>query len=296
MFDVNHIKSKTDNYLEMYNEDRSAYAKIDLKSGGSLQDLFLNKHKIISSKETLPYETSFASAILFPFANRIADGRYSFNNQTYQLKINKEEENNAIHGLVYDKTFKLVHSIAYKDFSEVHVRYIENKEVTGFPFKYILTISYILTKGNLKMNVEVKNIDSFSFPFTLGWHPYFVSSDLAKSVLDFDCSKKKILNDKNIPIGEEKFKLSGGLKIDENDFDDCFILDKSKICLHTPDYRMDFNFSHDKTYLQLYTPSNRKTIAIEPQTGAANSFNDNRGLKVLHPRESFEVCWSIDVE
>lgn len=295
MFKIQHIKNKSSNYLEIKDSDNLTYAKIDLRLGGSLQELILDNKTIISSRETLPYEESYASAILFPFANRIENGQFYFNDQAYQLHINKEEENNALHGLVYDKKFNVVHYSSDENHAEVHVHYIEKGEPKGFPFKYVLTLLYVIKKASVELIVEVKNLDEFSFPFTIGWHPYFVSSNLGKSLLDLDCRKKILVNEKKIPISEAHFDTSEIIQIETMEFDDCFILNKNEVCFYTPDYKLDFIFSPDEIYLQLYTPPNRKTIAIEPQTGSANNFNDNRGLKILHPQELYEVRWKINM-
>ncbi len=293
MFSIKQIKNKKSDYIEIKDSDNLVFARIDLRLGGSLQELILDKETIISSKETLPYEESYASAILFPFANRIENGHFYFNDQPYQLHINKVEENNALHGLVYDKKFNVVHYSSDKNHAELHVRYIEVGEPKGFPFKYVLTLSYVIKKTSLELIVEVKNIDEFSFPFTIGWHPYFVSSNLEKSLLDLDCRKKIVVNEQKIPISEEHLEIAEMMVIGDKEFDDCFILNKNEVCFYTPDYKLDFIFSHDEIYLQLYTPPNRKTIAIEPQTGSANNFNDNRGLKTLHPHEMYDIRWKI---
>jgi aldose 1-epimerase len=297
MFTVKHIKdkTKTSNYIEVNYSDKTVYAKIDLKLGGSLQELILNNNTIISSKDTLPYEGSYASAILFPFVNRIENGRYEFNNKSYQLPINKGEENNALHGLVYNKNFDIVQFSASEKEAVINVRYFENGESSGFPFKYLLTLSYIIKKASVELIIEVKNRDEFSFPFTIGWHPYFVSSSLEKSFLKLNCGKKIVVNDQRIPINEETVDLSEGILIDEKDLDDCFILNNNHLYFYTPDYKLDFSFSTDIKYLQLYVPPNRKTIAIEPQSGSANSFNNHRGLKILHPQELYETRWKIEV-
>src|SRR5215207_3073306 len=39
-------------------------------------------------------------ALLIPWPNRIADGRYTFDGQTHQLPINEVARNNASHGLL----------------------------------------------------------------------------------------------------------------------------------------------------------------------------------------------------
>ncbi len=298
MFTVNHIKnkSKSSNYIEVSDASQQMIAKIDLNLGGSLQELVLNGKTIISSEVTLPYDESYASAILFPFANRIENGQYTFNNTSYQLHINKLEENNALHGLVYNKPFKIVHHNSFDDKAVVHLRYIETEGQVGFPFKYIITLTYVLKLNSMELIVEIKNSDTSAFPFTVGWHPYFVSSNLHDSFLNLDCSKRILVNSQGIPTHEELYASPDEIQVKNEEFDDCYVLNNNSISFKTPDYKLNFSFSSEENFLQLYTPKNRKTIAIEPQTGSANNFNDERGLKILQPKELFEVRWNIQIE
>jgi len=57
---------------------------------------------------------------------------------------------------------------------------------------------------------------------------------------------------------------------------------------------LEFHFSTDENYLQIYTPNDRKSIAIEPQTAPANSFNSKIGLQVLKPEETYNLNWKIN--
>jgi len=54
--------------------------------------------------------------------------------------------------------------------------------------------------------------------------------------------------------------------------------------------------SEDDSYLQLYTPSQKNTIAIEPTTGVSDSFNNGIGLKTLNPNESYSINWSLKIQ
>jgi aldose 1-epimerase len=66
--------------------------------------------------------------------------------------------------------------------------------------------------------------------------------------------------------------------------------------LKTPEYHLDFSFSSEENYLQLYTPNDRKSIAIEPQTAPANSFNTKVGLKILQPNERYQLSWKLNLK
>ena len=46
-------------------------------------------------------------------------------------------------------------------------------------------------------------------------------------------------------------------------------------------------------FIQVYTPPDRKSIAIEPMTCAPDAFNNKNGVFVLDPQESMELVFGI---
>ena len=53
---------------------------------------------ITSFENKLP--ASYQGCVLFPFPNRLENGRYKFNGKKYQLPINEIDRNNQLHGFV----------------------------------------------------------------------------------------------------------------------------------------------------------------------------------------------------
>ena len=298
MFTIKHIQDQKNrvDYIELVNFDNSSYAKIDLLLGGSLQECKLSDKTIISCKQMSSYSKTYASAILFPFANRIENGSYHFNNKVFKLSINEAKGHNALHGLVYNKSFKLIDQDTSETSASITVSYEEKQPISGFPYKYSITLHYILTNNSLELIVDISNNDQNEFPFSLGWHPYFITSDLHHSFLNINSNEKILVNEKMIPNGTTQINWNGPEKIGDVSYDDCFILNTNKAEFKTPDYHIDFSFSPHKNYLQLYTPNDRKSIAIEPQTAPANSFNTKKGLQILHPNERFNLSWKIKLK
>lgn len=297
MFSVHYFKDpkNANDGIELRNSDNSCYAKIDLGLGGSLQELKLG-NKVLVMAEGMPYHSTFASSILFPFTNRIENGKYRFNNKNFQLQQNEPDKQNALHGLVFGKTFSQDNQGSSSDNAWVELSFQETQPISGFPFKYRLKLRYILSENSLELKVEVKNNDQWDFPFSLGWHPYFRTSDLQSSHLKISSSKKLEVNDKMIPKCESKIDLNGLLKIEEQTFDDCFVLNTNKVEFKTPEYHLELEFSPENKYLQLYTPNDRKSIAIEPQTAPANCFNTGVGIRVLKPNETYNLSWKINIK
>lgn len=290
MYTIHH--NKTQNILEIKNSKTSVYAKIYLNLGASLQELTLANYKIIEDLNPLPYSDTYASSILFPFANRIKDGKYEFEGKIFQFEKNQTEEQNALHGLVFDKTFNIIHQNIKDDSISVTFEYEEHQLSKGFPYTYNIQVTYTFTETSINMRVDIVNTDTKPFPFTLGWHPYFTSTNLYDSYVDFDSDEKIVLGERNITAGTEPTdnKL---IQIKDDFFDDCWALNSGHVNFKTPNYVLKFDATGNNNYLQLYTPPRKNTIAIEPTTGVSDSFNNSIGLKTLQPNDTYSITWSI---
>lgn len=287
------INTNFSDTIELENANKSSFAKIHLSLGASLQELTLNKQTIIESLSPLSYNNTYASSILFPFANRIKDGIYMFDGNQYQFDINEIGNNNALHGLVFNKTFKLKEQNATDTFASVTLIYVEKNESNGFPFTYTIQLKYTLTETGLELKVLATNTDTKPFPFTLGWHPYFSSSDLFNSTLNFDSDTQLIFDEKCITTGTKNIENKSAFEIKDKKLDDCFILNTNEIQFKTPNYTLQIKSSSKENFLQIYTPPKANVIAIEPTTGVSDSFNNNMGLQILEPDESYLVNWQL---
>ena len=293
MFIVDELKEKEQRFLDLKNAVNSTSARISLDEGGSIEGLKFDNEYVIKLQPNFKYKDSYASSILFPFANRIEKGQYSFKEKDYQLACN-ESGKNALHGLVHNKQFQLIEKVENINFSSVTICFEEIEEREGFPFNYKINITYILSKNEIKIVVKIENTGTNSFPFTLGWHPYFVSKDLYHSSLSFK-SNKKIEFDKNL-ITKRIIKASAEelkIKIQNKQLDDCFILNSNTIKFITPTYQIQIATDQIENYLQIYTPKNSSIIAIEPMTGISNSFNNKIGLQTLEPHNKYELKWTV---
>jgi aldose 1-epimerase len=298
MFKIQHHYSEKTNHnaIEISNSENSTYAKINLNEGARLQELIIGDHHIINEMDALAYSKTYASSILFPFANRIKDGSYVFEDKTYQFDINEMELNNALHGLVFNKEFKVLHSDTKEDYVSVVLFYKENKHSVGFPYTYNIQLKYTLTRSTLMLTVDIKNTDSKTFPFTLGWHPYFMSSDRYNSSVIFDSNKKLVLDDRCITKGVDKDENFGFVTLKNQALDDCYVLKSGGVTFKTPNYTLTIDSSEKDSFLQLYTPPHPNMLAIEPTTGVSDSFNNGMGLKTLLPKETFKIEWVLKIE
>uniref|UniRef100_UPI0040483A7E aldose 1-epimerase n=1 Tax=Mariniflexile sp. TaxID=1979402 RepID=UPI0040483A7E len=298
MYTINHVENSSNQLelIEIESQDKSSYAKIHVNLGASLQELKLNNKKVMEDLHPLKYSDTYASSILFPFANRIKDGTYSFDGKQYAFKTNETGNNNALHGLVFNKTFQVVKEEKNEDFASVTLFYNEENESIGFPYTYAIHVEYILKKNALDIHIKIVNTDSKAFPFTIGWHPYFTSSNLYNSTLHFDSDKQIVFDNRCITTGVTDIENTPVFEIKDKKLDDCFILNTNQTQFNTPDYQLFISASSKENFLQIYTPPRANTIAIEPTTGVSDSFNNNIGLQTLKPKETYQLNWNVTIK
>jgi len=279
-------------YIHVFNDNISC--KVFPNLGASVQELTINSIPVIDGIDIdesglEDYKNTFKSSLLFPFPNRVQNGLYIFNQEPYQLNINEKPLKNAIHGLVYDKKFELEKSEAKDTHAALTLSYSSNGNLQGFPFSFKFSVSYFLNAlGELAVRFSAENLGDKAFPFGFGWHPYFTCATIANNSLTFKAKNQFINSERNIPIEFVSSKFTEPFLIKDEFFDDAFTLDASEVQLEDENYTLNLDFENNTdAYLQIYTPPHRKTIAIEPMTCPADSFNNKYGLKILKPKESY---------
>lgn len=279
------------------NESNSVKAQIIPNEGGRLAGVTLNDRTIIAEQSHFPYCQSSASAIMFPFVNRIEDGRYSFEGKTYQIVCNELEKNNAIHGLLYTRAFEVHSTKVLETSASLTLRYVYDGTTQGFPFPFDFYITYTFTETTLLVNMKVTNTGAQNFPFTIGWHPYFMADNLYESMLNFDCETEYTTTlDRSLTDGTTKHTLSKPFQIQNTEFDTAYKLKSPEIQFTTATYKATIQGNAAENFVQFFTPSTKNIIAIEPTVGLSNSFNNGIGLQKLAAGKTYEITWRVVVE
>ena len=279
-------------HIHVFNDKISC--KIFPNLGASLQELVFETKPIINGIEVSEnglseYQNFKKSALLFPFPGRIEKGKYMHNQRSFQFDSN---EANAIHGLVFDKHFEVESTEASEENAKVVLSYTSNEKLKGFPFKFQLLVSYVISNDCLQLSIDTKNLGKESFPFSFGWHPYFRSEHLANSTLSFSSEEQMVCDENKIPKTTKKNTLTQSFMLESRFFDDTFILLDKEVTFETDNYILQMNFSETtEAFLQIFTPSDRKSIALEPMSCSPNAFNTGNGLKVLQSQETY--TWQV---
>jgi aldose 1-epimerase len=115
--------------------------------------------------------------VLFPFPNRIRDGRFHWEGRTYQLPLDDLARKNAIHGFACRHPWRVVDQGA--DASSAWITGVFRCSLDApdcrvlWPADHEIRLTYRLGTGTLRLEAEVHNPDRVPLPFGLGYHPYF---------------------------------------------------------------------------------------------------------------------------
>lgn len=227
----------------------------------------------------------FQSAKLSPFPCRMKLGQYHFGGKDYTIEKYYDAPN-ALHGILYDAVFEVVSTSSDASGASVTLSHHYAGSDAGYPFPYDMKVIWELKQGNiLTVTTEVTHENGTAIPIADGWHPYFrVDDTIDSSTLQFDSSALLEFDATLIPtskILEDKRFLQPAV-LDGIFLDNCFALDTTAQqpgCVLTGK-RIRLTIVPDQSYpyLQIYTPSHRKSIAIENLSAAPDAFNNGIGL------------------
>ncbi len=255
--------------------------------------------------------TAYGNPILFPFPNRIRNGRWQFEGETYQFDKPLESPT-TIHGLLLNLPYQVDKHAADENgailacsFNSEHFPDV----IRQYPFPFKIEIAYTLKDAVLTMRISIKNTGTRNMPTGFGIHPYFRTNltgtaDAAKALITVPAAKYWELDDVLVPTGKindvtgaldlRNGQTFGELKLDHV-FTDVQLVDGVSRCLienrdtgHTMVMESDAQFKE----LVVYTPTGRDAICFEPYTCPTDAINlEARGIPagviVLAPDESF---------
>ncbi|MEM1215348.1 MAG: aldose 1-epimerase [Bacteroidota bacterium] len=269
--------------------------------GGLLTSIRLDGTEILDAYQTAE-EVDFnrwgKSGLLYPFPNRLRDGRFTWNGQTYQFPVNDTDNNNALHGFGMDRNLRLMEQQLGE--SSAALTLVDNYqgEYPYFPWKFTLRVTYQLheTQG-FRIRMSVVNDGLETIPFGLGWHPYFQLAETAA-----DCTLQLPAIDL---VGIDQRMLPTGKRYAYEEFTEQRLLNATRLdncfALRPTDGRAEATITGSKgtlhywqdaaqsPYLQVFTPPYGSSIALEPMTCNVDAFNNQEGLRRLPPGESMEL-------
>lgn len=234
----------------------------------------------------------FRGRLLAPFCDRIPGGRYELLGEHHELPINDWENGDAIHGFLYAQPMR----VAGRGATSVLLEHQTTGEFPGYPFELALQARYDLEPSRFRLTLTAQNVSETPAPLTLGWHPYFMLPGVQRVDelrLQVPAERYIAVDERLLPTGEmpqlegSRWDFSSPREIGSQAIDLGYPLAGSRITLLGPRHTMSMEVSGAFRYCQLFVPPDRRSIAIEPITGATDAFNNPElGLTILDPGEA----------
>lgn len=111
-------------------------------------------------------------AVLIPWPNRLADGRYRFAGRDHQLALTEPTKHNAIHGLLRWRPWR--NKEHQPDRIVMTARLLP---MTGYPFALEVEVDYSVSDDGLVVTTAATNIGDQACPYAAGQHPYLSPGD-----------------------------------------------------------------------------------------------------------------------
>lgn len=269
-------------------------------------------HKMIGLKDQMNYMWrrdkeywANSAPILFPIVGKVIDNTYRAEGKEYHL---------TQHGFARHNEF----NVESQSDLDVVLTLIDEQFHDVYPYKFKLTVHYVLEENTLACHIKVDNTDDKTIYFGVGGHPAFAcpmyenesSNDyyiefekpetIYRRMLDVEQSvyngKKELLldNEKRFFVRQDMFKDDA---VVVNDFESSYVSLKSlnhdkSVTLHME----NFNF--------LGIWATRKVgglLALEPwrshadDAGFTGELKDKEDIVSLDKDKSFDCCFKIEI-
>jgi aldose 1-epimerase len=234
--------------------------------------------------------TSYGIPVLFPFPNRIKDGRFTFAGRTYEV-------NPPRHGFVRDKPWRVVGHGASNEAgawltAAFDARDYAEQVLAQFPFPFRLTVTYRLQDGALTMETVAQNVGDADMPAGFGIHPYFRKPERGSLVVP---AAQRWELAESLPTGrllevEGAYDLRRATSLADMQLDDIFTgigadTDGLTRCVLTDEEAgrqtiVEFD-RRQFPHVVVYTPPPpRRAVCVEPNTCPTDAFNlQTRGVE-----------------
>ncbi len=270
----------------------------------------------LSTLEQRP--TAFGNSILFPFPNRIREGKWEFEGKTYQFDKSPDSPT-TIHGLLLNRSYRVDASfVAGTNEPTSDTNFVEWKQPRGatlkcslnseeypdvgrqYPFPFKIEITYALHDSILSMYTTIVNIGETNMPMGYGIHPYFNvnlsgTADPQESLISVPANKYWELDDVLVPTGtildvKGTLDLRDGqpfaiydkwLKLDHVFTDVQMVDGVSRCSIVNQDTGYGMVMESDSVFRELvvYIPPGRDAICFEPYTCSTDAINlESKGI------------------
>lgn len=270
--------------------------EVDIDLGGTLLSLdweHPNGQRIALLSPSKAGNTGFNGGcfLMAPFANRLADGAFSFDDKAIQLPLNEPANHNAIHGLSRMVEGQVITQTP-DTLSSLHpVR----DEASDYHYDLIQTLR--ISSDGVDFGLEIIHRGAKSRPYGIGFHPWFIRTPktrLSFAAETFFHRDARGLVTYAAPL-QGMWNFSAPVTLSQLPWFDAHYAnwDNHKALLERPEDNLSIQVAASGALknLHIYVPDTRDIVCIEPVSHVPDVHNkrflaDYGDLEVLHCDQS----------
>ena len=243
--------------------------------------------------------------ILFPIVGKLKDNKYKIDGTVYEM---------SQHGFARDMEFNLTEQ---KDNRIKYELKSDEETLKKYPYKFKLTVEYILNKNKVDVVYSVDNVDKKTIWFSIGGHPgfrcpmfegeryedYYLKFEYKDTAYRY-FADEGLVSDRKALCFNNEYKLFLSRDIFN---EDAFIfknLKSKKVVLKSVNKRREIEFDFNGfPYLGIWSKPDKEAnfVCIEPWCGIADNketdgnFKNKEGIISLNQDAKFNCKYSIKV-
>ena len=246
----------------------------------------------------------FASYSLLPFSNRVAGAKLHWNDAVFPLRRYLPEVPHAIHGNGWRRDWSIVEHGSSRAILEL-VHSAQGESASEWPFAYHARQTFSLASEALALTLSIVNTGNATFPFGLGWHPFFPRN--AATRLRFAATAVWKTDPTLLPTRCDPLPSAWNFEVPRaiaaTTLDHCFAGWRPPATIAWPERQLAASISADEacSYLIVFVPPERDFLAVEPVTHMTDAFNraaagaKDTGTRLLAPGAAFSCTMRISV-
>lgn len=245
--------------------------------------------------------------ILFPFPNRIANGRFSWRGNDYGLNpalVPQDALGNAIHGFCLDRPWRILEQSPDRVTGVFQLSIDAPDRRPFWPADFRIEVTYAVIQHSLAGRFRIINPDDQPLPWGLGTHAYFRLPLSPRTAAD-DCLLQAPVDrlwvlEQLLPTGElaavpDAVNLTDGIEFGGLKLDHVFAVAQNQgaawdsvIMDPAAGRQIVQRCGAEFQELVAFTPPGRNAVCLEPYTCVTNAINleaslGSTGLQVLPP-------------
>jgi aldose 1-epimerase len=247
-----------------------------LPRGGGLAFCRFHDQEIMQTNRLDPFASGPAPDLCFyplvPFANRIRDGRFTFQGHTLRLERNVLGHRHALHGQGWQAEWRVLESAAGS--CTLRFEHDSNEE---WPWRYRATETFAVVSNVLTIRLVLENRAASPMPAGIGFHPFFprpASAWLRAHARGLSRAGALEFPRESRPIPSVlDFARARPIR-SANGLDHCYSGWNGTATIEWVDARWRLRLeAAPLAFLHLYVPANRDFFCVEPVSHPLDAFN-----------------------